>query len=135
MTISDKIRIYELSRDLNLENKISSLSSEVVLNYNNFEKIAEESNLFTNEINNPKIGFDEVVKQLKLRFQISSDYVTQNDIKNEEFSDLFNAEAGYKDPRGTILEISNEPIHNQLEAHFSKMKKLREKQTACHPLQ
>jgi len=90
----------------------------------NFEKIAEESNLFTNEINNPKIGFDEVVKQLKLRFQISSDYVTQNDIKNEEFSDLFNAEAGYKDPRGTILEISNEPIHNQLEAHFSKMKKL-----------
>ena len=88
----------------------------------NFAKIAKESELFEDEINNEKIGFDEVVKQLKLRFTPDTDGMTQNMIKNDEFNDLINAKAGAK--FGSILEINDEPISEEIQTHVSRMKKL-----------
>ena len=47
--------------NVNLENKISSLSSDVMLNYNNFEKdlvhVTTEKKIAMVEVKNPKVGF------------------------------------------------------------------------------
>ncbi|MBN17868.1 MAG: hypothetical protein CL758_00060 [Chloroflexi bacterium] len=88
-----------------------------------WSKIAVESKLFLKEID--KYGIEEVVKQLKIRFEAikDNDEVNQNSIKKEEYHDLINAEADKQ--YGTFLEINDEAVANTLQTHFTRMKKLK----------
>jgi hypothetical protein len=107
------------------ENKPTILALKSAKDSWDHRRIAEQMPFFQSSIE--EFGIDEVIKHLDKRLSLSeekSKYATEKEVKDIEYSNLYDADEGFHEKK-KLIEIENVEIDDEIKPFFNKLTKLK----------